>query len=376
MRWSIKKYLIFKGYMKILFIVPYPEHQAPSQRLKFEQYYKHFREAGITVIQRPFVSSALWKILYKKGHLPAKFFYVMVGYAQRLYDLFRLRKYDLVYVHLWVTPFGPPIFEWLYCKLARAIVYDIDDLIYLSEAKSTANRFASILKGRKKPIFLMKKADHVITCTPYLDQFVKKYNANTTDISSTIDTDLYRPKKNYELRENELVLGWSGSHSTSKYLYLLEPVFRRLVEEKIPFRLLVMGDPNFKMEGIPVESLPWKEEYEVEVISRFDIGLYPLPDERWVYGKSGLKALQYMAAGIPTIASAIGTNFRIIVDGYNGFLVNTTEEWYQRIIELSADLALRRKIGTRAAAKVNQYYSIKQNKKTYLSIISQVTSSN
>lgn len=358
--------------LKILFIVPYPEHQAPSQRLKFEQYYKHFREEGITVIHRSFVSLPFWKIIYKKGRFLAKIYYALGGYARRIRDLFHLHKYDLVYVHLWVTPFGPPLFEWLYRKRARALIYDIDDLVYLSEAKSRANRFASFLKGRKKPIFLMKKADHVITCTPYLDEFVRQFNTNTTDISSTIDTDLYPPRTDYTLRNGELVLGWSGSHSTSRYLYLLAPVFQRLREEQVPFRLLVMGDPGFNIPGINVEALPWKEEYEVEVISRFDIGLYPLPEERWVYGKSGLKALQYMAAGVPPIATAIGTNFRIIIDGYNGFLVHSTEEWYQRIRELYADPELRRKIGQRAAETVGRHYSIKQNRQTYLSIIRQV----
>jgi len=361
-----------KAALNILFIVPYPEHQAPSQRLKFEQYYRHFREAGMTVTHHPFVSPAFWKIIYKKGYFLEKIFHVLVGYMDRLRDLFRLRKYDLVYVHLWVTPIGPPLFEWLYRKRARAMVYDIDDLVFLSEAKSRVNRFASLLKGRKKPIFLMKKSDHVITCTPYLDEFVRQFNTNTTDISSTIDTDLYHPRTDYTLKKEELVLGWSGSHSTSRYLYLLTPVFQRLQEDKIPFRLLVMGDPDFNIPGINVEALPWKEEYEVGVISRFDIGLYPLPEERWVYGKSGLKALQYMAAGVPAIATAIGTNFRIMIDGYNGFLVHTPEEWYQRIRELYSDKELRLKIGRRAAETVGRHYSIKQNKKTYLSIIHEV----
>ncbi len=357
--------------LNVLFIVPYPEHHAPSQRLKFEQYYQHFREAGITVTHRPFVSLSFWKIIYKKGHFMAKLFYVLAGYAHRFRDLFRLYKYDLVYVHLWVTPLGLPIFEWLYRKRARAIIFDIDDLVYLSDSKSRANRFAAFLKGRRKPIFLMKKADHVITCTPYLDQFVRQHNTNTTDISSTINTDNYTPRTDYNLKNDELVLGWSGSHSTSRYLQLLEPVFRLLREQQVPFRLLVMGDPDFRMTGIPVETLPWKEEYEVQVISRFDIGLYPLPDEQWVYGKSGLKAIQYMAAGVPTIATAIGTNFRIIVDGYNGFLVRTPEEWCQRIRELATDMELRRKIGRRGVETVRRHYSVKQNKQTYLSIIRQ-----
>ena len=355
--------------MKLLFIVPYPENQAPSQRLKFEQYYNHFREAGYTVEHDPFMSDDLWKIVYKKGHFLQKCYYVLLAYLHRIGGLFRLKKYDLVYVHLWVTPFGPPIFEWLYRKLSRKMIYDIDDLVYLTQARSTANDFVGFLKGRKKPIYLMKHADHIITCTPYLEKFVRKFNDQTTDISSTIDTDRYRPKKNYDLKEGELVLGWSGSHSTSAYLRLLTPVFLRLKEQNIKFRLLVMGDPGFSIKGIIVEALPWKEGYETEVIGRFDIGLYPLPDEEWVYGKSGLKALQYMAMGVPTIASAIGTNFRIIEDGTNGFLVNNEEEWFQRIMQLATDPVFRENLGRKAIQTVEEHYSVRQNRLLYLSIL-------
>ncbi len=172
------------------------------------------------------------------------------------------------------------------------------------------------------------------------------------------------------------MLGWSGSHSTSKYLRLLKPVFLKLKEENIPFRLLVMGDENFNMEGIEVEALPWKESYEVEVIGRFDIGLYPLPDEQWVYGKSGLKALQYMAAGIPTIATAIGANFRIIENGVNGFLASGDAEWLKYIHALAGDENLRRQIGRAGAVNVRNKFSIEANKDIYLSIINSLINHN
>ena len=138
-------------------------------------------------------------------------------------------------------------------------------------------------------------------------------------------------------------MGWSGSHSTSKYLHLLDDVFRDLAKE-YDFRLLVMGDADFKLDGLEVEAIPWKEAYEVDVINRFDVGVYPLPDEEWVLGKSGLKALQYMALGVPTVATGIGTIFRIIENGKNGFLVNTKEEWKQAIVTLMRDPLLREKL--------------------------------
>jgi glycosyltransferase involved in cell wall biosynthesis len=218
----------------------------------------------------------------------------------------------------------------------------------------------------------MKSADHVITCTPYLDSFVRKYNQNTTDISSTINTDLYRPKTDYSVKE-KFIVGWSGSHSTSKYLHLLDDVFRELAKTH-SFKLLVMGDENFSLEGVEVEALPWKESYEVEVISRFDIGVYPLPDEEWVLGKSGLKALQYMAVGIPTVATGIGTIFRIINNSENGFLVNTNEQWKSVLSSLMDDQQLRECVGRKAADTVEKNYSINANKSVYLSILEELTS--
>ena len=354
---------------RILFVCPYPKNVAPSQRLKFEQYYDHFCEAGLEVEHDSFISAAFWKIIYRKGHFLQKAFYTVSGYAKRIVTLFRLSGYDVVYVHLWVTPFGPPFFEWLYRRFSKRLIYDIDDLIYLGNVKSKAHPLVGLIKGRKKPIFLMKAADHVITCTPHLDKFVRKYNYNTTDISSTINTSLYLPKEDYSIKK-KFVIGWSGSYSTSKYLHLLDGVLQDLAKA-YNFTLMVMGDEHFELNGVSVVAMPWKEEYEVEVIKQFDVGVYPLPDEEWVLGKSGLKALQYMALGIPTVATAIGTIFRIIEQGENGFLAKSNNEWKEFLISLIQDQSLREKIGKNAAVTVEKNYSVQANKETYLAILKQ-----
>ena len=218
----------------------------------------------------------------------------------------------------------------------------------------------------------MKNSNHVITCTPYLDKFVKHYNEKTTDISSTINTNIYLPRTDYQLNDIP-ILGWSGSHSTSKYLKLLEPVFLELLKKEIPFQILIIGDENFHFSDIkiPYKAIPWNLATEVEDLKKIDIGLYPLPDEPWVYGKSGLKALQYMALGIPTVATAVGANFRIITDAENGFLIplNDLDLWEKIIIQLLNDKELREKIGKKGRETVEIYYSIEANKNKYLSIL-------
>lgn len=351
---------------KILVICPNPVGYAPGQRLKYEQYFDIFKDAGYDITVSSFMTESFQKIVYKKGRLLQKVFWTLVGYGRRIRDLFRMRNYDIVYVFLWVSPFAPPVFEWATRRLARKLIYDIDDLVFLTPPSST-NPLVHYLRSSKNHISLMKSADHVITCTPYLDSFVRKYNQKTTDISSTINTDLYRPKSDYRPAE-KFVIGWSGSHSTSKYLHLLDDVFRELARET-QFKLLVMGDPDFKLEGVDVEAIAWREEYEVATIGKFDIGVYPLPDEQWVLGKSGLKALQYMSLGIPTIATDIGTIKRIIRNNENGFLVTTPEEWKQALLQLINDRTMRERIGKEAVKTVENHYSINSTKGTYLSIL-------
>ncbi len=354
---------------RILVLCPYPERVAPSQRLKYEQYFGAFREHGYELVVSPFQTMALWRVIYKKGHFFRKVFWVLYGYARRLRDLLRAPFYDGVYVHLQITPLGPPLAEWAFRLFARRMIYDIDDLVYLGKT-SSVNAVVARLKGRGKPQALMKGADHVITCTPYLDEYVRRFNARTTDISSTIDTETYVARSRYET-DGPIVLGWSGSHSTSAYLKLLGPALRRLRERR-DFRLLVIGDPAFRLEGLEVEALPWREATEVRDLSRIDVGLYPLPDEQWVYGKSGLKALQYMALGIPTVATAIGANFRVIEDGVSGFLVRTEDEWLERLERLCGDARLRERIGRAGRARVDERFSIRANRGTYLGIFERV----
>lgn len=356
---------------RILVICPYPVGYAPAQRLKYEQYFEYWKVNGFRVEVSPFMSEEMQKIVYKEGHLYGKITGTIAGYFRKTADLFRIRQYDAVYLFLWATPFGPPLMEWMIRKLARKLIYDIDDLVFLKNI-SHENKFLALLKGKGKPIFMMKNADHVITCTPYLNAIAQKYNKHTTDISSTINTVTYVPVNHYR-NDHELVIGWSGSHSTSRYLYLLSDVLLKL-KEYVPFKLLVMGDAGFNIPGLNIEAVAWKEEWEIETLQRMDIGVYPLPqDDEWVLGKSGLKALQYMALGIPTVATSIGCNDRVIENGKSGYLVDNQEEWLEKLKMLFDQPELRKKIGEEARKRVEKYFSLNANAPRYLSILREVS---
>ena len=174
---------------KILVICPHPVGVAPGQRLKYEQYFDYLKANDYEITVSSFMTMRFWNIVYKKGHTLEKVFWTLFGYFKRIIDLFRLPFYDGIFTFLWVVPFGPPIFEWLFSKINSKFIYDIDDLVFL-KPKSKANPLIGFLKSSNNSIYLIKTAKHVITCTPFLDKFVKKYNNKTTDISSTINTAL------------------------------------------------------------------------------------------------------------------------------------------------------------------------------------------
>lgn len=164
--------------MHILLICPYPLNTVPGQRLKYEQYLDYLRSKGYKITLYPFFSQKAYKILYLKGMSIAKSWEVLLGFLRRIFLLFLIPSADGIYVFLNVVPLGPPLLEWLYLKLAKRTIYDIDDMVHLLRT-SNVNRLSQQFKTRDRYFLIMKEANHVITCTPTLDNIVREHNKNT-----------------------------------------------------------------------------------------------------------------------------------------------------------------------------------------------------
>jgi glycosyltransferase involved in cell wall biosynthesis len=176
-------------------------------------------------------------------------------------------------------------------------------------------------------------------------------------VPTTIDTDAYRPQD----REGQepLCIGWSGSSSTIAHLRLLESTLRELQRER-GISIRVIGDESYRLEGATVEAMSWTAATEVSDLQAIDIGVMPLPDDEWARGKCGLKALQYMALGIPTVLSPVGVNTEIARDGA-ALLASTPSEWAQILRKLLDDRDLRVQVGEAGRARVEEDYSIAAN---------------
>jgi glycosyltransferase involved in cell wall biosynthesis len=175
-----------------------------------------------------------------------------------------------------------------------------------------------------------------------------------TIVPTTIDTDKYLPGP---AREGGLpVIGWTGSHSTRRYLEIVRPVLERL-RKRLAFRMVVVGTQGFEPEGVEVEHRPWRSATEVQDLSDLDIGLMPLADSEWERGKCGLKALVYMALAIPAVVSPVGVSADIVEHGVNGLVAGSEPEWEDALGHLLRDAALRRRMGSAGRLKVEATYS-------------------
>jgi glycosyltransferase involved in cell wall biosynthesis len=174
-------------------------------------------------------------------------------------------------------------------------------------------------------------------------------------LPTAVEIARYRIKADGE--SDGVRLGWIGSRVNHRYLALLTPVLQRLGKETPRLRLVVVSDEDYAAEGVAVENRRWSEETEVEDLLTFDVGLMPLADDEWTRGKCALKALQYMAVGVPAVCAAVGANTDVVEHGVDGFLCASEEQWYETLARLARDPRLRREIGRKGRAKVERGYA-------------------
>jgi glycosyltransferase involved in cell wall biosynthesis len=337
--------------IRVLAMTPYPQSRVPGQRFRIEQWAPLLRAQGIDVVFSPFMSPAAMDVLYRVGHKGQKIGAMLRGYLKRLGEALRRRPADVVFVYREAALLGPPLLE---CLMARrtALVLDFDDAIYLADT-SRANAWSRVLKWKGKTEMICRLARHVTVGNEFLAQFARGHTPAVTVVPTTIDTDLYAIR--FRPRNSRPVVGWSGSATTLPYLTALGPALQRL-RGRHDFELRVIGG-ELQLGGVQTYCRPWRLDTEVEDLRALDVGLMPLSDDEWSRGKCGLKALQYMALGIPPVVSPVGVNATIVRDGVNGFYARTEEEWIDRIALLLEDEPLRRSLGEEARRTVEESYS-------------------
>jgi glycosyltransferase involved in cell wall biosynthesis len=357
---------------RILFLVPYPLHESPSQRFRFEQYFEILRNNGHRYTVQNFLNSDNWGVFFKSGNTLVKLATLIAGFTKRVIVLVKSPMYDFVFIHREAAPLGPPIFEWIIAKvLRRKIIYDFDDAIWLTDRQHESLLFR-IAKWRSKVGTICKWAYKVSGGNEYLCDYAARFNERVVYNPTTIDTEnLHRRVANPvpDQESPKIRIGWTGSHSTLKYLDDIQPVLREILRKYPAAQFIVIADRPPSLDvGLAVKFTPWRRETEINDLLQVDIGIMPLPDDQWAKGKCGFKALQYMALELPAVASPVGVNSKIINHGVNGFLCSTPEEWEETLRMLIEDCSLRKRMGKNGRRTVVENYSVLSNSSNFLSL--------
>ena len=347
--------------MKVLALASYPV-EAAATRYRLEQFVGPLAERGITLTIRPFIDSKLFAQLYRRDAIPRTAFGLIWSALLRLGDALAAREADVVLVQREAMLFGPPLIEWLAKTVGgRPLVLDLDDATYVPYTSPTYGRLGKWLKCFGKTDDLIRWSE-VVTCgNRAIAEYVSSRGAAACVIPTVVDTEFFKPGKRVP-SEAAPVLGWVGTHSTYPYLESIFPVLEELAHG-YNFRLKIVGSgrEEISVAGIAIENLKWSLEREIQDFQSFDIGLYPI-DTRlygdWAAGKSGFKGIQYMAVGIPYVATPIGAIAEIGEAGVTHFNATTREEWKDVLEILISDRERRLAMGAAGRRYAEAHYNL------------------
>jgi len=333
--------------MKIL-VLTFGDESVASTRTRVFQYLPHLEKVGIV----------LNIVILTKGSDSKNIFVIKLIKLYRLL-CFIIQSFSYKIIFVQKVLLHPIIIKYL-TILNKKIIFDFDDAIYTTPDYNL-DIISKKLLTKSETYFknIILNSDLVVLENENTKNYVTSMCDNILLITGPIDTDRYIPVKEKE-NISFTTIGWIGSPSTTPFLEDIANVFS-LLTAKYPKLLikLIGADTNilsFKEEKW-LKSVKWNLDTEIKELNDFDIGIMPLPNDEWSQGKGGYKILQYMALGIPSIASPIGINSTLIEDGKNGYLVQTSEEWVNKLSLLIENQELRKLIGIKGREMAVQQYS-------------------
>ena len=346
--------------MKVLAFASYPV-EAAATRYRLHQFIQPLAERGIEITFHPFLNSREFAALYESGSALQTAVGLTKASARRFADLIDARKADLIFIQREAMILGPPIIEWLAMHLGSCpMVLDLDDPTYVPYTSPTYGNVGKLLKWFRKTDDLIRWAS-IVTCgNRAIAEYVRSKGTAAVVIPTVVDTDVFHPVRS---ENNQVVLGWVGTHSTFPYLESIFPVLQDLAKDH-DFRLKIVGAGKREIEipGVQIENLEWQLSREVADFQSFDIGLYPIDSslyaDTWAAGKSGFKAIEYMSVGVPYVATPAGVLSEIGENGTTHFNATAPDEWRDALSKLIVDRERRQRMGIAGRQHVLDHYTL------------------
>jgi len=268
------------------------------------------------------------------------------GYLARRKLFQRAEDFDGVFLHKKKLNFFDAF--WLR-RYSKKLIYDFDDAVMYSP-KNPESDSASHFRPFSRTV---KLADMIIAGNSYLAEHARKFNPNVEILPTGLDTEAYKVQAS-STNDGKIRLVWIGSKSTLRYLSDIRPALEEIGSRFDNVILRIICDDFLNLQNMPVEKYLWSGDTEASDLATCDIGLAPLPDNRFTRGKCGFKILQYTAAGLPVIASPVGVNTDYIRQG-GGYLADGVSGWIDKLCQLISDPQLRKQMGQTGRAKVQRF---------------------
>lgn len=336
--------------MKVLLLTRYGRLGA-SSRVRSLQYVPFLESMGWNVDVAPLFPDSYLEAFYEKR---SRWSQVISGYWRRLKDLAGARDYDLIWIEKEVFPFMPAWIETLLSAIGMPYMVDYDDALFHRYDKHRSLAVRSMLGGKIDSV--MRHSELVIAGNEYLASRARCAGAKRVEVIPTVvDFERYCVSEHEE--NYPLTVGWIGTPQTSRYIKEIFPALESVALD-FSIRVVLVGASVNDEIGFPIEFWPWTEETEVASIKAFDIGVMPLPNQPWERGKCGYKLIQYMACGLPVVASPVGVNENLVEQRVNGFLAADRYEWEQALRYLLSEQEARQRMGARGRQLVENWYSL------------------
>jgi glycosyltransferase involved in cell wall biosynthesis len=245
-------------------------------------------------------------------------------------------------------------------RIAKRLVLDVDDAVFLTFPDKIPE--------------LISWSDHVVVSNRPLRDWASQYTDRITEIPTCVPLDRYSRRSAVRNESAKPVIGWIGTTSNLGFLSVCAGPLRRLAKE-CSYTLLIVAPTNAPLKhidltGVDIQFEPWSPVTEIDWLHTMDIGIMPLPEgQEWMRFKAATKLVQYMAIGIPAVASPIGVNADILAGSHVGLAASNQDEWYEGLRTLVREPGLRMRMGDAGRKLVESRYCIEANLKALENVL-------
>ncbi len=365
-----------EGDLRVLGLAYMHEDNA-SARQRLYNYTRFLEGHGVKLEIVPPTRKSVYRRYFVPGKINRHYRYFIFLFISRFFALWSSFKYDAVFLQREILSeffYDPPLFIFALRLLNKHIIYDVDDSMWLLPPQSVRSR-SRLQRALAKRRFYwnVRLSRRIIVSNEHLALHARQINGSVCIIPTLVDMRQYPGRDIKE--KTPVIIGWTGGPGNLIYLKLINKALSRL-SGKYGIILRVISSRKLNMPGVKIDFIPWNQNTEAGDICSFDVGVMPLPNNEYTKGKGGFKMIEYMAAGIPSVASPVGVNVSLIKESGSGFLAGTEEEWERKLSLLIENAELRHLMGRRGREFVRNRYDYRCWVDTFARVIRDVSLSN